>query len=255
MAEMKLDESLFQVPGVRRGLRFYVTAASPCPYLPGQLERKGFTHLTQDNPDALHDQLSRAGFRRSQSVAYRPACPTCNACRSVRVDAAHFKASKNQRRILRANEDVVRAPVEAKATREHFRLLKHYLTTRHDGGGMSEMGFREFSAMVNDSPVQTLLFEYRLGHEADAPLVAVSLTDVVRDGFSMVYTFFDPRQTRRSLGTYMILDHILHAEELGLPHTYLGYWIKDSAKMDYKRRFTPLEVLDGSQWRRLEDDE
>lgn len=252
---MKLDESLFQVPGVRRGLRFYVTGASPCPYIPGQLERKGFTHLSQDNPDALHDQLSRAGFRRSQSVAYRPACPSCNACRSVRVDVANFQTSRNQRRVLKANSDLIRVPVEARATREHYRLLKNYLVSRHDGGGMSDMGFREFAAMVNDSPVQTLMFEYRIGTDDDAPLAAVSLTDVVRDGFSMVYTFFDPLLGSRSLGTYMILDHILHNEELGLPHTYLGYWIKGSAKMNYKRRFTPLEVLDGGLWRRLEDDE
>ncbi|MDJ0921199.1 MAG: arginyltransferase [Henriciella sp.] len=248
---MKLDESLFQVPGVRRGLRFYVTGASPCPYLPGQLERKGFTHLTQDNPDALHDQLSRAGFRRSQSVAYRPACPTCNACRSVRVNASAFKLSRNQRRLLRANEDIVRRPVEANGTREQFRLLKSYLKYRHDGGGMSDMGYREYTAMVNDSPVQTLLFEYRIGKRPGAPLVGVSLTDILRDGFSMVYTFFDPTLKKRSLGTYMILDHVLHAVELGLPHTYLGYWIKGSQKMDYKRRFEPLEMLDGGEWRRL----
>ena len=252
---MKLDESLFQLPGLRRGLRFYVTGASPCPYLPGQIERKGFTHLTQDNPDALHDQLSRAGFRRSQGVAYRPACPTCNACRSVRVDAASFNPSKNQKRIIKANTDLVREPIEARANREHFRLLKSYLNSRHDGGGMSDMGYREFCAMVNDSPVQTLLFEYRIGQGDDAPLAAVSLTDVVRDGFSMVYTFFDPSLRQRSLGTYMILDHILHARELGLPHVYLGYWIKDSEKMDYKRRFKPLEVLDGGRWRALEESE
>lgn len=252
---MKLDESLFQVPGLRRGLRFYVTGASPCPYLPDQLERKGFTHLTQENPDALHDQLSRAGFRRSQGVAYRPACPSCNACRSVRVDVANFKASKNQRRVLRANYDLTRRPVEARATREQYRLLKRYLVTRHDGGGMSEMGYREYQAMVNESPVQTVIFEYRLGGDEDAPLVAVSLTDILRDGFSMVYTFFDPDLTKRSFGTYLILDHIQYAEKLGLPHTYLGYWIKGSPKMDYKRRFTPIEVLDGGQWRRLKDDD
>lgn len=252
---MKLDESLFQVPGLRRGLRFYVTGASPCPYLPDQLERKGFTHLTQENPDALHDQLSRAGFRRSQGVAYRPACPSCNACRSVRVDVANFKASKNQRRVLRANHDLTRRPVEARATREQYRLLKRYLVTRHDGGGMSEMGYREYQAMVNESPVQTVIFEYRMGEDEDAPLVAVSLTDILRDGFSMVYTFFDPEMTKRSFGTYLILDHIQHTEKLGLPHTYLGYWIKGSPKMDYKRRFTPIEVLDGGNWRRLEDKE
>lgn len=252
---MKLDESLFLLPGIRHGLRFYVTSASPCPYLPGQIERKGFTHLTQDNPDALHDQLSRAGFRRSQGVAYRPACPTCNACRSVRVDVPNFVPSRNQRRVIRANADLVRKPVEARANREYFRLLKSYLRSRHDGGGMSDMGYREFCAMVNDSPVQTLMFEYRIGAADDAPLAAVSLTDVLRDGFSMVYTFFDPSLRRRSLGSYMILDHIKHARELGLPHLYLGYWIKNSEKMDYKRRFQPLEVLDGGRWRPLENEQ
>ena len=252
---MKLDESLFQLPGVRHGLRFYVTGTSPCPYLPGQIERKGFTHLTQENPDALHEQLSRAGFRRSQGVAYRPACPACNACRSVRVDVPYFKPSRNQRRIMRANSDLVRRPIAARATREYFRLLKTYLRSRHDGGGMSDMAYRDFCAMVNDSPVQTLLFEYRIGDAEDAPLAAVSLTDVLRDGFSMVYTFFDPALRRRSLGTYMILDHIQHAADLGLPHLYLGYWIKGSQKMDYKRRFMPLEVLEGGRWRPLEIDE
>ena len=252
---MKLVESIFLLPGIRHGLRFYVTGASPCPYLPGQIERKGFTHLTQDNPDALHDQLSRAGFRRSQGVAYRPACPTCNACRSVRVDVPNFIPSRNQRRVIRTNADLVRRPVEAKANREYFRLLKTYLRSRHDGGGMSDMGYREFCAMVNDSPVQTLMFEYRIGEAEDAPLVAVSLTDVLRDGFSMVYTFFDPSLRRRSLGSYMILDHIKPACELGLPHLYLGYWIKNSEKMDYKRRFQPLEVLDGGRWRPLENEQ
>ena len=117
------------------------------------------------------------------------------------------------------------------------------------------MAYRDFCAMVNDSPVQTLLFEYRIGDAEDAPLAAVSLTDVLRDGFSMVYTFFDPALRRRSLGTYMILDHIQHAADLGLPHLYLGYWIKGSQKMDYKRRFMPLEVLEGGRWRPLEIDE
>ncbi|MEM5517642.1 arginyltransferase [Henriciella sp. AS95] len=252
---MKLDESLFSVPGLRRGLRFYVTAPTPCPYLEDQFERKAFTHLAQASPDSLHHQLSEAGFRRSQAVAYRPACPSCNACRSVRVDAGNFKLSRNQARIVNRNQDLVRTPVEPKATREQFRLLKNYLLARHKGGGMSEMGYREYVGMVNESPVQTLLFEYRQGSEPDAPLVAVSLTDVLRDGFSMVYTFFDPRQSQRSLGTYMVLDHILSAEDFALPHVYLGYWIKGSQKMDYKRRFQPLEVLDGPVWRRLEDDE
>ena len=120
---MKLDESLFNIPGVKRDLRFYVTGPSPWPYLPGRVERKGFTHLAPDGSDELHDKLSQAGFRRSQSVAYRPACPTCNACRSVRVDAGRFRASKNQKRVLRNNQDLVRSPVQARATREQLSLL------------------------------------------------------------------------------------------------------------------------------------
>ena len=219
------------------------------------MERKAFTHLNHASPDALHIQLSEAGFRRSQSVAYRPACPSCNACRSVRVDASGFTASRNQKRILKRNEDLMRRPVAPKATREQYRLLKRYLISRHEGGGMSDMGFREFAGMVNETPVQTLMFEYREGPEEDSPLIAVSLTDVLRDGFSMVYTFFDTRQPRRSLGTYLILDHIRSAQDYGLPHVYLGYWIKQSPKMDYKRRFQPLEVLDGPVWRPLQEGE
>ncbi|CAI8313081.1 MAG: arginyltransferase [Hyphomonadaceae bacterium] len=252
---MKLDETLFNFPGVTRNLRFYVTNPGPCPYLPGKLERKGFTHLTQSQPDALHDALSQAGFRRSQSVAYRPACANCNACRSVRCLASQFKASRNQKRSLKQNADLVRRPVIAQATREQYRLLKTYLKTRHDGGGMSGMSYRDYCAMVNDSPVKSVMFEYRQGNIPDAPLMAVALTDILRDGLSMVYTFFNPEDSRRSLGSYMILDHIMHARELGLPHTYLGYWIKDSDKMNYKSRFKPLEILDGSQWRRMRDDE
>lgn len=120
---------------------------------------------------------------------------------------------------------------------------------------MSEMTFRDFQNMVGGSPVKGLMFEYRAGHEEDAPLIAVSLTDILRDGFSMVYTFFNPDMIKRSLGHYLILDHILHAQDLGLPHVYLGYWIKGSEKMDYKRRYKPLEILDGDDWRTLEDDE
>lgn len=117
------------------------------------------------------------------------------------------------------------------------------------------MVFREYQSMVNDSPVQTVLFEYRMGPDENAPLVAVSITDILRDGFSMVYTFFDPDMPGRSLGTYLILDHVVNAAELGLPHVYLGYWIQGSPKMEYKRRFKPMEVLDGGKWRHLKDDE
>ncbi|MCL4129300.1 UNVERIFIED_CONTAM: hypothetical protein GTU68_022589 [Idotea baltica] len=232
-----------------------MTSPSPCPYIPGKRERKAFTNLAISDADSVHNTLSQSGFRRSQTIAYRPACPRCNACRSVRVDASRFTPSRNDRRALSKNSSIVRTPVEATATREQYRLLKSYVKSRHMNGGMSDMSYRDFATMVGGSPVQSLMFEYRDGEGDDAPLIGVSITDVLRDGFSMVYTFFNPDLGARGLGHYMILDHIQHAQDLGLPHVYLGYWIKGSAKMDYKRRYSPLEVLDGDEWRPLEDDE
>ncbi|MEL6245229.1 MAG: arginyltransferase [Pseudomonadota bacterium] len=246
---MKLSDSHIFPPGLRRSLRFYLTAPAPCPYLPGKTERKAFTNLALTDADSVHDSLSQSGFRRSQSIAYRPACPNCNACRSVRIDVQAFKPGRTQRRILRANKDLVRSPARPVATREQFRLLKAYLRTRHEGGGMSDMNFRDYAGMVGDSPVRSVIFEYR----QDDQLVACSITDVLRDGLSMVYTFFGSDEPARSLGTQLILDHVDQARMLGLPHVYLGYWVKGSPKMDYKRRFSPLEVLDGDTWRPMTD--
>ncbi len=252
---MKLNDSQTFPIGLNRNLRFFLTNPAPCPYLPGKRERKAFTSLAGADSDALHNSLSQSGFRRSQGIAYRPACPACNACRSVRVDAQAFTFSKNQRRVISRNMDLTRTPVPANPTRSQFRLLKTYLKGRHDGGGMSDMTYRDYVNMVADSPVRSLIFEYRLGDSPDSPLIACAITDVLRDGLSMVYTFFDPRQSRRSLGKMMILDHIRQVKSLGLPHVYLGYWIKGSGKMDYKREYTPLEVLDGESWRPLKDNE
>ncbi len=252
---MKFSDAQILPAGLERSLRFYVTNPSPCPYLPDRKERKAFTNLAVADPDSLHNVLSQAGFRRSQGIAYRPACSRCNACRSVRVLTRDFELSRNDRRTLARNDTLVRWPVASQATREQFRLLKAYLRKRHDNGGMSEMTYRDYVAMVGGSPVQSLIFEYREGAEANAPLVAVSITDVLRDGFSMVYSFFDTEQPTRGLGHYVILDHVLHAAERGLPHVYLGYWVKGSPKMSYKRRYGPLEVLDGETWRPLRDDE
>ncbi|KCZ47875.1 MULTISPECIES: arginyltransferase [unclassified Hyphomonas] len=252
---MKFTDSKILPPGLERSLRFYVTNPSPCPYLPGRKERKAFTNLSITESDLVHNLLSQSGFRRSQSIAYRPACPRCNACRSVRVPTRDFIPSRNDRRAMQRNGGLVRREVPAEPTREQYALLKSYVQTRHEGGGMSEMSYRDYAAMVGGSPVKSHIFEYRDGPEEDALLVACSITDVLRDGFSMVYTFFDPDQEGRGLGHFMILDHIRLAQDLGLPHVYLGYWVKGSPKMDYKRRYKPLEVLDGDRWRLLRDDE
>jgi len=221
-----------------------MTAPAPCPYLEGKRERKAFTSLVIPDADSVHNLLSNAGFRRSQSIAYRPACPNCNACRSVR----DFEVRRRWRRIHAKNKDVVASPARAQVSREQYRLLKKYLATRHEDGGMAAMNYRDYASMISDSPVQSLIIEYRLGEAPDAPLIAASVSDILRDGLSMVYSFFDPDYASRSLGSLMILEHIDRAAELGLPHVYLGYWVSGSQKMEYKRQFWPLEVLNGEDW-------
>lgn len=257
---MKEADSIQVVPQdfVRR-MKFYLTSPQPCPYLPGQKERKVFANLAVEGAVNLNDSLTRSGFRRSQTIAYRPACETCNACRSVRIDVANFRWTKRWRRVLARNADLEREPCRARASREQFRLLKRYLTHRHPGGGMTEMELRDYAGMVDASPVRTVVFEYRnaagADPDAEGELQAAALTDVLRDGLSMVYSFYRPERASHSLGAFMVLDHVRFARELGLPYVYLGYWVKNSAKMGYKADFAPLEVFDADAWRPLRDAE
>lgn len=226
--------------------KFYVTAASPCPYIEGQEERKVFTELKGPDAEALNEALGKVGFRRSQTVVYRPACENCAECVSVRVLAKEYKPSRSQRRIAKLNSDLtveVRPPV---TTDEQFDLLTRYLGVRHADGSMAGMTREEFNDMVETSPVQTVQFEYRKALTGD--LVAVALTDELSDGLSMVYSFFDPSTERRSIGTYLIHDHILRAARANQPHVYLGYYVKGSSKMNYKSRFKPLERLGPNGW-------
>lgn len=226
--------------------KFYVTAASPCPYIDGQEERKVFTELQGPEAEALNEALGKVGFRRSQTVVYRPACESCAECVSVRVLAKSYKPSRSQRRIAKLNSDLtveVRPPV---TTDEQFDLLTRYLGARHADGSMAGMTREEFDDMVESSPVQTVQFEYRKALTGD--LVAVALTDELSDGLSMVYSFFDPEADRRSIGTYLIHDHIMRAAHANQPHVYLGYFVKDSPKMSYKSRFKPLERLGPNGW-------
>lgn len=234
-----------------RQLRFYLTAPAPCPYLPDRLERKVFAHLPLLEGPGVNDALSQNGFRRSQHIAYRPACETCAACVSVRIPAADYALSRSDRRTLNRNADLVRGLVESEATLEQFELLRRYLRSRHAEGGMTDMGWPDYVAMVEDTPVRSHLVEYRLSAEdgGAGELVACALVDLLGDGLSMVYSFYDPERTRRSLGRFMILDHLLQAQGAGLDHVYLGYWVKGSAKMDYKARFQPLEALGPQGWR------
>jgi arginine-tRNA-protein transferase len=229
--------------------QFFLTPGGPCPYLPGKTERKVFARLGGNLAQPLSEALTHSGFRRSQSIAYRPACEGCAACVSVRIRASEFAISRSQKRIIRRSADLVRAEVTAEATREQFALLRTYLDARHPGGGMSDMGLFDYVAMVEETPVKTHIVEYR---GEDGTLLACALTDRLKDGLSMVYSFFHPGEDARSLGTYMILDHVQAAQERGLPYVYLGYWVRGSDKMDYKVRFSPLEALTQNGWETLE---
>ncbi|MCL4123367.1 UNVERIFIED_CONTAM: hypothetical protein GTU68_019184 [Idotea baltica] len=234
--------------------QFYVTASQPCPYLDGKVERKLFTGLADEHGKALNDALSKQGFRRSQNVLYRPSCANCAACLSARIRVADFTPRSSHKRILRKNRDLMREAHTAWATDEQYDLFKDYLETRHADGGMADMDMFEFAAMVEETPVQTRIIEYF----QDAPnnrrkLQAASLTDILDDGLSMVYSFFNPDRSNKSPGTHMILDHIALAQEMGLEYVYLGYWVPGSPKMDYKAKFSGLEVYIANQWQPLSD--
>ena len=243
----------------RDGPQFYLTSPSPCPYLPGREERKVFTHLVGRRAIALNDALTASGFRRSQTIAYRPACEDCSACVSVRVLVDEFSFTRNMRRVLEANSDLVGAPLAARPTSEQYSLFRGYLDSRHSAGGMADMNVLDYTMMIEDSHVETRLVEYRrrgpdtaINGRGTGPLLAVCLTDVLTDGLSMVYSFYDHEHAERSLGTFMILEHIERARRLGLPYLYLGYWVEGSRKMAYKARYLPQERLGMDGWARVE---
>ena len=229
--------------------QFYLTAPSPCPYLAGKEERKVFTHLVGERAGELNDILTHGGFRRSQSIAYRPACEGCRSCVSVRVVAGEFRPTRSMRRIAKRNADIVTQMRIAAPTAEQYSVFRAYLDSRHRDGGMADMTVLDYAMMVEDSHIQTRVVEYRRG---DGELLAVALTDVLGDGLSMVYSFFEPDQAARSLGTFMVLDHIVRAQRMGLAYVYLGYWVRGSGKMDYKSRFRPQERLMADGWARVE---
>lgn len=238
--------------------QFYLTAPTACPYLPGQEERKVFTHLVGERAGELNDLLTHGGFRRSQSIAYRPACETCRACVSVRVVTDEFRPTRSMRRILGLNIDLVGDMRAATPTSDQYSVFRAYLDARHHDGGMADMTVLDYAMMIEDSHVDTRLIEYRRrGPDTGVTgrggeLLAVALTDVLSDGLSMVYAFFEPVAGNRSLGTYMILDHIARARKMGLPYVYLGYWVSGSRKMDYKGRFLPQERLQPAGWVRID---
>jgi arginine-tRNA-protein transferase len=236
--------------------QFYVTAPQPCPYLDGRSERKLFTALQGENAERLNDALSKQGFRRSQNVLYRPSCAECTACLSARIRVADFEPSKSQRRALRRNADLRRVATSPWATEDQYELFRRYLDSRHSDGGMADMDIFEFAAMIEETPVKSRVVEYSAPPDAEGGrrrLTAVCLTDVLDDGLSMVYSFYDPARAGDSLGTYIILDHVAIAKRSGLPYVYLGYWVPGSRKMGYKANFSALEIYKGGRWQDIGD--
>lgn len=238
--------------------RFFVTSPAPCPYLAGRTERKVFTELKGPHADQLNEALGRIGFRRSQTVAYRPSCVDCQACVSVRVVAGEFAPSKAQKRILKRNSDLVVTECRPWATSEQFELLREYLGHRHPEGGMTKMDEVDYADMVEHTPVSSYVLEYRepTSDGSVGRLVGACLTDRQGDGLSMIYSFYDPEHgDRAGLGNYIILDHIRRAAGNGLPFVYLGYWVEGAERMQYKVRYRPLERLTRSGWERMPDAE
>lgn len=228
---------------------FYTTTPSPCPYLPDRQERKVITELTGPDAGALHDRLSRAGFRRSHAIAYAPVCAGCHACIPIRIPVQRFTPDHAQRRVRRRLADITLMQIEPRATPEQYALFHAYQFNRHAMGDMAQMSFDEYRAMIEDSPVQTCLFEFR---DRSDRLLCVSLVDKLSDGLSAVYTFFDTTDPSASLGTYSILSLIDESRARSLPYLYLGYWVKGSDKMAYKSRYHPAEIMTGGQWQPLD---
>jgi len=238
--------------------QFYLTAPAPCPYLEGKFERKVFTHLLGEQAPTINDMLTQGGFRRSQNIAYRPACEGCRECISARVIASEFEPTSSLKRVSRKNRDLIGEVLPPSPSQEQYSVFRRYLDHRHQGGGMADMSSLDYAMMVEDSHVKTRLIEYRkrgpdsgITGKGEGELIAVALSDVLGNGLSMVYSFFDPEYDARSLGSYMVMDHISRARKLGLPYVYLGYWIEGSQKMAYKIRFLPQEHLTVSGWKRV----
>ena len=228
---------------------FYRTASLPCPYVEDRIERKLVTELIGREAVGFYNDLSRAGFRRSHHLAYRPACGGCQACVPVRIVVGDLIASRSLRRNAKVNGDLGVRVMEPRASFEHYRLFARYQRSRHVDSEMASMTFGDFRAMIEDSPVATKLVELR---HRDQGLLGACLIDLLDDGLSAVYSFFDPAGGNRSLGTYLVLALLEEAKRRRLPYIYLGYWIAESPKMAYKARFRPLEGLGREGGKRLE---
>jgi arginine-tRNA-protein transferase len=229
---------------------FFTTAPRPCPYFSDRIERRVVTELVGNESQALHDQLTRSGFRRSHGTAYAQACPSCNQCIAIRIRAREFNYSRSQRRIAKRNNELIVNEVSAIANEEQFILFEAYQASRHAGGDMETMDYSDYQSLLEENTVDTALIEFRHNDH----LIACIIVDKISDGFSAVYSFFDTEfESQRSLGTYMILWLIEHTKALDFDYVYLGFWINNCQKMSYKKNFQPLDCFLSGSWVPHED--
>lgn len=229
-------------------LRLSLTRGHSCSYIDGEVEQRIATDISSHAD--MHDRLAETGFRRIENWVYKPSCPQCNACKPIRVITDAFQPSKTQKRIYAANKDIQVTDVGGQTSLEQYALFQHYLSSRHVDGQMASMSLEEFEGMIQNSPIKTNLLEFRQGDNNE--LLGCMLTDFQRDGLSAVYSFFSPHHPKRSLGAFMILHLIEKAKANQLPYLYLGYYIKDSAKMSYKIAYRPYEIFQNGNWENAE---
>ena len=225
--------------------QFFTSGPVTCPYIEGRAERKLIVELTGAAAADFYDQLSRAGFRRSQGFAYRPACPQCQACVPLRIAVDRFAHSRSTRRVRNANRGLTGRLIAARASPEQYQLFTAYQRSRHRDSDMATMSYADYRSMVEETPLRTVVAEFRDGSGA---LAAAALLDRLDDGVSAVYSFYDPSDARRSLGTWSILWLVEECRRQGLSYVYLGYWIAESPKMAYKARFPAVERLSAAGW-------
>jgi leucyl-tRNA---protein transferase len=230
----------------RGGLGFFLTPPHKCGYLPGRNAVTIFVDPRRRPSVATYSMLSQHGFRRSGDHVYRPQCPECNACVPVRVPVNEFQPRRSHMRTLRLNSDVTLIPKKPIFQREHYALYQRYVTARHAGGSMENPDPDSYLEFLTAQWSDTTFYEFR----ADNQLLAVAVVDHLEDGLSAVYTFFDPLETRRSLGRLAILKQVEIARALQVRWLYLGYWIADCQKMSYKTEYQPLEYFRAGEWRR-----
>lgn len=234
-------------------LRLFHTAEHPCGYWPDRIARDLVMDPRDPKLAGWYPQALQWGFRRSGDIVYRPHCQGCRACVAVRIPVARFQPDRSQRRCLARNVGVTMRVLPPERTDEQLSLYQRYLGARHRGGGMDDHGPSEFDQFLSGRWSNGRFIELRdPAPNGPGRLLAVAVTDVVAGALSAVYTFFDPDQSHRSLGTLAVLRQLQWATEQGYQHLYLGYWIKDHPKMDYKRRFRPLESFNGRSWRDLD---